>query len=112
MAFSKLDLHREIHRLLKLQSESKLTEEEMASRLFNFVSLFIDKPEGEESDGADDPLYEYTKDLISSLDQVTTSVLQDKFKIGYVRASRLIYKLEEDGLISLADGTSNPRKVL
>ena len=41
----------------------------------------------------------------------STSFIQKKFKIGYARAGRIIYQLEELGIVSGFQG-SKPRDVL
>ena len=43
--------------------------------------------------------------------QITASMLQRKFKIGYSRAGKIIDQMEVDGIISGYEG-SKPRKVL
>ncbi len=43
--------------------------------------------------------------------QISTSLIQRRFRIGYNRASRIIDRLEEMGIVSESDG-AKPRKVL
>lgn len=71
---------------------------------------------GEESDFTDDcdsdeSLIREAADLAFEYNQISTSFLQRKLRLGYSRASRIVDSLEERGLISAAD-SSKPRKVI
>ena len=63
--------------------------------------------EGEETD----VLLDEAIQLVVEYQQVSTSFIQRKFKIGFNRASRIMEELEAQGIISERDG-SKPRKVL
>lgn len=60
----------------------------------------------------DDKLYEQIVDFVIKTQKASTSLLQRKFKIGYNMAATMIDKLEEDGIIGPATGSSKPRDVL
>ncbi|PFV26851.1 conjugal transfer protein TraG, partial [Bacillus thuringiensis] len=62
-------------------------------------------------DGAENKLYEDIKEFIIESQQVSPSILQRKFKIGYMKAMQCIEKLEQNLVVSsyTRDG---PRKVL
>lgn len=49
--------------------------------------------------------------LVSQYEEVSASLLQRRFSIGYARAARLLDLLTEKGIIASGDG-STPRKVL
>ncbi|MBM3894397.1 DNA translocase FtsK [Candidatus Dependentiae bacterium] len=66
---------------------------------------------GAMSDDQDDELYQQALEAIKMLDEVSISLLQRKFRIGFNRSARLIEQLEADGLLAPAQG-SKPRKVL
>ena len=71
---------------------------------------------GEDADFIDDcdsdeSLIREAADLAFEYNQISTSFLQRKLRLGYSRASRIVDSLEERGLISPADG-SKPRKVI
>ncbi len=59
----------------------------------------------------DDDLWEDAVRVIVDNNKASTSLLQRKLRIGYGRASRLIDRMEEQGIVSQADG-SKPRNVL
>jgi len=60
---------------------------------------------------ADDLLYQDVLGFLDSIDEVSISLLQRKFRIGYNRSARIIEKLESQGLILPSDG-SKTRKVV
>ena len=57
-----------------------------------------------------DSVYDLAVEYICEMGKASTSMIQRKFKIGYNRAARIIDMMEEEGIISSADG-SKPRKV-
>ena len=59
----------------------------------------------------DDEIYDDVVEFVSCIDEVSISLLQRKFKIGYNRSARLIDQLECQGLILPADG-GRLRKVI
>lgn len=64
-----------------------------------------------ELDEGDEGLYDNVVTFVRSVDEVSTSLLQRKFRIGYNRAARFIERLEAHGLIMPSEG-SKARKVL
>jgi len=60
---------------------------------------------------ADDELYEDVIEFLCSIDEVSISLLQRKFRIGYNRSARIIDLLESRGVIMPAEG-SKMRKVI
>lgn len=60
---------------------------------------------------SDESLIREAAELAFEYNQISTSFLQRKLRLGYSRASRIVDSLEERGLISAADG-SKPRKVI
>ncbi|AQY42516.1 DNA translocase FtsK [Bacillus thuringiensis] len=67
--------------------------------------------QGDVDDEAENKLYEDIKEVIIELQQVSPSILQRKFKIGYMKAMQCIEKLEKDLVVSSYTG-DGPRKVL
>lgn len=58
-----------------------------------------------------DPLLDEIKAFVMGNKQISTSLVQRRFRIGYNRASRIIDQLEEMGIVSESDG-AKPRRVL
>jgi S-DNA-T family DNA segregation ATPase FtsK/SpoIIIE len=61
--------------------------------------------------GADDDMWRDAVHVVLEARKASTSLLQRRLRIGYGRAARLIEQMEEQGIISQADG-SRPREVL
>jgi S-DNA-T family DNA segregation ATPase FtsK/SpoIIIE len=58
-----------------------------------------------------DDLYDEIKAFATRYDEMSASMIQRKFEIGYPRAGRIVDQLERDGVLGPADGPK-PRKVL
>ena len=67
--------------------------------------------QGAINDEAENKLYEEVKEFIIESQQVSPSLLQRKFKIGYMKAMQYIEKLEQNLVVSSYTGDGN-RKVL
>ena len=65
------------------------------------------------SDGSEDydELYDQIVAWTATMKEVSASLIQRKFRIGYPRAARLIETMESEGVIGGANG-SKPRQVL
>jgi DNA segregation ATPase FtsK/SpoIIIE, S-DNA-T family len=64
-----------------------------------------------EVDSADEPIYRDAVGVVIQAGKASTSLLQRRLRIGYGKAARLIETMEEQGIVSHADG-SRPREVL
>lgn len=76
--------------------------------------FMIDDEEPQQQDGygkCNDPLYENIKKFVMTQDCISVSALQRKFSLGFPRAAKMIDALQQDGIISAANG-SKPRDVL
>ncbi|MEX0650197.1 MAG: DNA translocase FtsK [Candidatus Andersenbacteria bacterium] len=62
-------------------------------------------------EGIDDSMYEDAKQVVIESDKASASLLQRRLRVGYARAARLIDMLEEQGIISTAEG-NKPREIL
>jgi DNA segregation ATPase FtsK/SpoIIIE, S-DNA-T family len=62
-------------------------------------------------DSSDDDMWRDAVQVVIDNRKASTSLLQRRLRIGYGRASRLIDQMEEQGIVSSADG-SKPRDVL
>lgn len=63
------------------------------------------------SDEKRDELYEEVKEFALNYDEMSASLIQRRFEIGYPRAGRIVDQLERNGILGPADGPK-PRKVL
>lgn len=63
------------------------------------------------SDDRRDDLYDEIKEFIARHQEMSASMIQRKFEIGYPRAARIVDQFERDGVLGPADGPK-PRKVL
>ncbi len=62
-------------------------------------------------DDIDDALYQDICQYVKSNSEISISLIQRQFRIGFNRSARIIDKLELDGIVAPAQG-SKPRKVL
>ncbi len=67
--------------------------------------------EYEDSENELDPLYTQVKEFVSKHREISTTMIQSYFKLGYPRAAKITRELEKTGIIGPANG-SKPRKVL
>jgi S-DNA-T family DNA segregation ATPase FtsK/SpoIIIE len=75
----------------------------------------VGKPEKTEKEQleaeAKDDLFDEAVRFVVQSGQASTSMLQRRFRIGFSRAGRLVDMMEQDGIVSPADG-SKPREIL
>lgn len=67
--------------------------------------------QGQDMLATDDALYKDIRQFLDEIDEISISLLQRKFRIGYNRSARIIDLLESQGLIMPQDG-SKTRKVI
>ena len=60
---------------------------------------------------SEDDLYEEAKEIVIEFQKASTSLIQRTLRVGYARASRLMDKLEENGVVGKSEGAT-PREVL
>ncbi len=81
--------------------------------LFESIQLPVEKKEnGNSYDSDKDELYEQVIEYANQVGEISISLIQRKFKIGYNRAARIMDLLEEDGLVGPPQGAGKPRKFL
>lgn len=51
-------------------------------------------------------------DIVFKHKRASTSLLQRELRLGYGKAARILYRLEELGLVTESDGSSKPRQVI
>ena len=90
-----------------------LTEFLKEQRTVSYLSLqkIIARHAAAEEEADDDPLYNDVRDFLKTIDEVSISLLQRKYRVGFNRSARLIEMLERDGYIAPSQG-SKPRRVL
>jgi S-DNA-T family DNA segregation ATPase FtsK/SpoIIIE len=72
---------------------------------------FADIEDDEDFDGESDSLYDNAVELVKSRKKASISMLQRHFRIGYVRAARLIDLMEQNGVVGPAETGAKPRRV-
>jgi len=83
-----------------------------AERMVQYLDIAHDIIDAEQKlNPADDHLYAQVIDFLSEADEISISLLQRKFKIGYNRSARIIEFLELKGMILPSNGTKT-RKVV
>lgn len=75
------------------------------------ISDFFAQQEDSQMMDGDDELYQDVLALLQDVDEVSISMLQRRFRIGYNRSARIIELLESKGLIMPADGSKMRRVV-
>ncbi|MCL4360999.1 DNA translocase FtsK [Candidatus Dependentiae bacterium] len=80
-------------------------------RLPNYEELVCIRLSGDEIDEADEVLLDQAVQFLQTIDEVSISLLQRKFRIGYNKSARLIDILESKGHIA-PGGSGKRRKVI
>nr|MBP7322306.1 DNA translocase FtsK 4TM domain-containing protein [Deltaproteobacteria bacterium] len=93
---------RRIVDFLKSQARPEYQELELQSGEETSTDLFDDNQ---------DEKYREAVELVTSLQQVSISLIQRKMRIGYNRAANIIERMEKDGIVGPSDGVK-PREVL
>lgn len=60
----------------------------------------------------EDELYEEVLEFAFERGVISTTMIQNRFRVGYVKAARIIQRMEDDGLIGPPESGGRPRKVL
>lgn len=76
----------------------------------NLIEEAINSKENEKKEKESDPLIDEVIEFAQQNGQISTSLVQRKFRLGYNRASRIIDDMEERGICGPMDG-AKPRKV-
>ena len=67
--------------------------------------------DGESGNGSQDVLFQKAVDMAGRHNQLSTSLLQRRLRIGYPRAARLMDELEDAGVVGPGE-PGKPREVL
>ena len=76
-----------------------------------YINVELDDIDEELKEDYDDELYSQAVELILKTRRASISFIQQKFRIGYNRAARLVDAMEERGIVSAPD-RSGRREVL
>ncbi len=91
---------------IKNNSDANYSSDVQKSIEGNTVGNKKDVPENNDEV---DELFDEAAEIAFELDQISTSMLQRRLKVGYARAGRLIDLLDKMGVISSYDGSNKPR---
>jgi len=81
--------------------------------MFESIQIPAEKKENSRTNDIErDELYEEVIEYASQVGEISISLIQRKFKIGYNRAARIMDLLEDDGLVGPPQGAGKPRKFL
>lgn len=92
----------------------RLTTHLKEQRPVRYLSLqkIIARQRAHDADNTlDDPLYQDVCNFLKTVDEVSISMLQRKYRVGFNRSARIIEMLEQDGYVAPAQG-GKPRRVL
>jgi S-DNA-T family DNA segregation ATPase FtsK/SpoIIIE len=107
----------EVNRIVEVAKAAYTYEEDTPDDLPTFDLYSEDSDadfEGDKPGSSDekrDALYDDIKEFVGRHQEMSASLIQRKFEIGYPRAGRIVDQLERDGVLGPADGPK-PRKVL
>ncbi|MDI1471689.1 Cell division protein FtsK [Thermodesulfovibrio sp. N1] len=108
-----------VHGAYVSEEEVKSVTEYLRSQGSPDYSLFesIEIPENKKDNGKTqeterDELYEQVIEYATQTGEISISLIQRRFKIGYNRAARIMDLLEQDGLVGPPQGAGKPRKFL
>jgi DNA segregation ATPase FtsK/SpoIIIE-like protein len=97
-----------VYTLLSLYDEGKIFREDVVKSLSDYIERTTKLPEVNSDEP--DELYEQAVEVVRITGKASTALFQQRLKIGYARAWRLIDRMEDEGLVGPAEG-SNPREV-
>jgi S-DNA-T family DNA segregation ATPase FtsK/SpoIIIE len=112
---------RRVHGALVTDSETKGLVDFLKQQGQPVYDMDILKPRDEEGAGeeggfgggdeAADPLYDQAVRIVCETRMASVSMIQRRLQIGFNRASRLVERMEKEGIVGAANG-SKPREVL
>lgn len=93
---------------IKSTGEPEYLDEIVEVQETSFAEVFNN---GGEGDDQDDVKYAEAVKLVREKKQASISMIQRHLRIGFNRAARMVEQMEQDGIVSPADG-AKPRKVI
>ncbi len=101
-SYGKVEYSSEIENTIEIESNKKKGSS---------VSTKYGADDAHDDEDSDEALIREAAEIAFEFNQISTSFLQRKLRLGYSRASRIVDALEDRGLISAADG-SKPRRLI
>jgi len=104
----------EVNRVVEVVKEHYAASDETYDYGLDLTEIDAEPEDSHSSSRSDDKrdsLYDEIKEFVLRYDEMSASLIQRKFEIGYPRAGRIVDQLERDGILGPADGPK-PRKVL
>ena len=104
----------ELQRLVRFWKGVRTPEQAAPARPAVQQALWEDgTPQAEEEGGSEqDEMYERALEVLRETKRASVSLLQRRLRIGYTRASRLIERMEREGIVGPPEGGTQTRKVL
>jgi S-DNA-T family DNA segregation ATPase FtsK/SpoIIIE len=100
----------EIERLVEFWTQDRF--QEVDREMFDHLLEQAHEELKREPSTDDDPMFEAAKTLATEHQQISTSMLQRRLRIGYPRAARLMDQLEDEGVVGPPESGGASRKVL
>jgi S-DNA-T family DNA segregation ATPase FtsK/SpoIIIE len=75
-----------------------------SQRKVEYLPLAVPTTDACALDDEDTELYEQVRTFVATIDEVSISLLQRRFRIGYNRSARIFDKLQSEGVIAASDG--------
>jgi S-DNA-T family DNA segregation ATPase FtsK/SpoIIIE len=111
-AFITDDETQKVTDFLRMQRPPQYDDEVVSQPVqLNGKGGIVAESHGQGNSSSDDDMWRDAVQVVIDNRKASTSLLQRRLRIGYGRASRLIDEMEEQGIVSPADG-SKPRDVL
>jgi len=86
-------------------------EEQQAPKFLDITDFFVSEQSDDALYETDQELYQQVVDMLKDCDEVSISMIQRKFRIGFNRSARIMETLEARGLIMPSDGGKMRRVV-
>ena len=100
----------EVERLAQFWEEQ--SQDEYDSKAVDMLNRSSTDDNFDYFQGSDrDSMYDEALEFVQSQTEVSVSMLQRRFRLGYPRAARIIEAFEKEGIVSMPQG-SKPRQVL
>lgn len=90
---------------------TSLLKQQRKAAYLSIADIVAEQRDSAAQEDWEDSLYEEVCSFLDTVDEVSISLLQRKYRVGFNRSARLIEMLERDGYVASAQG-GKPRRVL